>query len=233
MGMSFDKLVDRLSKYSLLVAEDNIEDLKLLENTLVKFFANVYVCTNGRDAKNIFDSESIDIILTDIHMPAGCGVEFIRHIRSHDKQIPIVVMTGENDIGILRQLVTLNISDYQLKPIEINELLFRFLHCIDKYLDEEQCILYLSGGSIFNTKTKVLSKNGSNITLTKREVQLILCLAEDKSIKDMDFIKSCVWEDKDIASSTVRSFIKRLREKIGFEAVASDSNYGYSLKFEK
>ena len=128
MTKKYDNSLKMLKQFNILVVEDCTITANLLEVMLKEHFKTVYVSTNGLIGKNIFDKCDIDIVLTDIHMPVCNGIELVKHIRFHDKEIPIIVMKAEDDILTLKKLISLKLSDYILKPILDGELLFRIVN---------------------------------------------------------------------------------------------------------
>ena len=79
---------------------------------------------NGREALKKLEEHWIDIILTDINMPEMNGIEFIRKIRESEvhKKLPIVVITTERAISIMKEVEGLGIEEYVKKPFTPEEI---------------------------------------------------------------------------------------------------------------
>lgn len=122
-GTPIDSRVLNQSKI-LYVEDDSLirnETLSILE----KFFKKVYVAQDGKEALESFhqNRENIDVILTDINMPNMDGIELITEIRKESDELPILVVTAFNDVSLLIKLIKLNVSDYILKPMQMNSTL--------------------------------------------------------------------------------------------------------------
>ncbi|RLG68388.1 response regulator [archaeon] len=79
---------------------------------------------NGREALKKLEEHWIDIILTDINMPEMNGIEFIKKIRESEvhKKLPIVVITTERSISIMKEVEDLGIEGYMKKPFTPEEI---------------------------------------------------------------------------------------------------------------
>ena len=235
MGLTkkYDYSLKLLKQYNILVVEDCTITANLLEVMLKPYFKTVYICTNGSVAKTIFDKCDVDVILTDIHMPICNGIELIKHIRLHDKDISIIVMTAEDDVISLKKLISLNLSDYILKPIAESELLFRIVNSLQARIKKTYKTIYIRGGAQFDTNTNSVNKDGVRISIAKRELQLLTCLVEHigSSVSSYDLMAE-IWGEDVASTSTLRGLVKTLRSKLGDEAIIAVSNCGYALQAE-
>lgn len=79
---------------TLLLVEDSNFQRKVIMSMLDKFDIRIIDCETPRIALKNFKNEEIDIVLTDLNLPEMSGVEFIKEVRSGDKDIPIIGMTS-------------------------------------------------------------------------------------------------------------------------------------------
>jgi len=107
---------------SILIVDDDGMILSQLSLGFEKFGFKVLKAENGLDAWNIFNSEQIDVILTDIQMPGLTGEELSRKVRNQSPHTKIAVMSGgETDVatGLLNE----GTADYFFwKPFEIKKI---------------------------------------------------------------------------------------------------------------
>lgn len=78
---------------------------------------------NGIEALNILNTESIDLVITDISMPKMDGIAFTNELRKYNKNISIVFLTGYREFEYAKQGISLGVKEYLLKPINPKELL--------------------------------------------------------------------------------------------------------------
>jgi len=76
----------------------------------------------GHEAYRIFEQTAPQIVLTDIRMPDGDGLELIKRIREKGWHTHIIVLSGYDDYAYVRQAMKYQVEDYLLKPVDAGEL---------------------------------------------------------------------------------------------------------------
>jgi two-component system sensor histidine kinase/response regulator len=115
---------------SILLAEDNPVNQKLVIKLLTKAGYNVEVVNNGREAvdKYVAEPNKYDIIFMDIQMPVLNGIEATALLREQGfKQLPIIAMTANAMKGDREKFLAMGMDDYIAKPIK-RELVFNVLN---------------------------------------------------------------------------------------------------------
>lgn len=108
---------------TILYAEDDSQIRELFARFLSNFFETVTAAENGRDALELFQNASFDIVLTDIDMPVMGGLELISAIRELDKEQAVVVCSAAyHDNSLLLELLNHAVDGFIKKPIEFDEL---------------------------------------------------------------------------------------------------------------
>jgi signal transduction histidine kinase/CheY-like chemotaxis protein len=125
---------DSLKGMRVLLAEDNRVNQVVTSRLLEKHGLMVLVASNGREAVEILQRESVDLILMDVQMPEMDGFEATRRIREQEKQagkhVPILAMTAHSTRGYRDKCLGAGMDGYLAKPVQsvqlyeaINELL--------------------------------------------------------------------------------------------------------------
>jgi two-component system, OmpR family, response regulator VicR len=116
----------------ILVCEDDTMTLKALEHKLKQEGYTIVTATDGKQAENILTNDhSIDMLLTDLHMPFVSGLELIELVRSKlKKNIPIVMLTRVGLEDIVLQAFELGADDYVTKPFSPEDLGLRIKRLI-------------------------------------------------------------------------------------------------------
>lgn len=107
---------------SILIIDDNEMLLELLSKGFKMVGMDVFTADNGLDGWNLFKSDSVDVVLTDICMPGLDGIELSRRIRNASPNTTIAVMTGADD-DTVRGLLADGIADHLfLKPFSLSSV---------------------------------------------------------------------------------------------------------------
>lgn len=109
----------------ILIADDSESIREILSFSLSNAGYQVLVATDGLDALKYFDGRSIDLLLTDYHMPNMNGLELtvkVRQIENY-KFIPILVLTTEKQVEIMREAKDSGATGWLLKPFNTEKLL--------------------------------------------------------------------------------------------------------------
>ena len=113
--------------FSILVAEDNLVNQKVIEKLLIKMGHTVTIVSNGIEVLDVLQAENFDVILMDGSMPEMDGFEATRKIRSQGNPIPIVAVTAHAMHGDRQEFIDAGMNDYLAKPIDA-KLLKQTLH---------------------------------------------------------------------------------------------------------
>lgn len=105
-------------QYSILIAEDVLENYLLLQAILKKQYHLLYAA-NGREAVELYHRYNPDLILMDIKMPEMNGFEAVQEIRKTSKDIPIIALTAFAYEKEKQEAMDLDFTDYLVKPVDI------------------------------------------------------------------------------------------------------------------
>jgi len=223
-------------KYSILIAEDDPIALHSLVNILKRYFKNVLTAVNGFEAYEKALSQKIDIILTDMRMPNQDGADFIKQLRKLDINMPVIFMSAHTDSKTLLRIIPLNIIDYLVKPIQIDQVLHLCHELFKKkeaILSEQQAakhLYQLYSGVVVDLAHKVVTQEGEMILLTKKEFELLSLLIKNKqSVLSKTQIEYLLWDGEIVSDSSVKTLVKKLRTKIGEESITTAKNLGYKI----
>lgn len=126
--------------YRLLIVDDE-EDIRSGMSKGIPWsewgFTVVGVAENGEEAVFLTEKEKPDVVLSDIRMPKMDGIELMQYLHDNLPEIKIVILSGYNDLEYLNMAIKNQVTEYMLKPTDIDEFeqLFRKIR---KNLDEEK-----------------------------------------------------------------------------------------------
>jgi putative two-component system response regulator len=136
------------SSGTILVAEDFEPARRLLETLLARQGYRVLAADGGRQALAMAAADPPDMVLTDLKMPGGDGIELCRALKDEPgtRLIPVVIMTGSSEAGDRVRAIEAGAADFLTKPVEATELearvrsLVRLKHFTDD-LDSAEAVL--------------------------------------------------------------------------------------------
>lgn len=109
----------------ILVVDDSESIREVLSFNLEQAGYQVLVACDGQEALTFFDGRSIDLLLTDYHMPNLNGLDLIRNVRQIEayRFIPMVVLTTESQKDIIMSAKNAGATGWLLKPFNTVKLL--------------------------------------------------------------------------------------------------------------
>ncbi len=120
---------------SVLIIEDDHSIQAILQRIMRnKFGFEIYEAVNGIEGLKIFEKILPDLILLDISMPFMSGIEFLEAIKKEPrlKDIPVLVISANHQRELIDQMIKLGVSDYILKPMDLEATYSRIGKVIDK-----------------------------------------------------------------------------------------------------
>ena len=91
---------------------------------------------NGEEAVRIIGEKHPDVVLSDIRMPKMDGIELMQYLHENNPEIKIIILSGYNDVEYLNMAIRNQVTEYLLKPTDIDEFETLF-HRLKEKLDEE------------------------------------------------------------------------------------------------
>ena len=222
--------MDFLKDKNLLLLEDNeifIEDAISLFNIFVK---KTFIAKNINDAFELLNNQKIDLIVSDIHLKNESGLQFIEELRLIDNELPIIILSGHKDEKLLFKAMTLNLSGYLLKPINLKSLVETLEKCEDKILLNNKNIIDLRDGLTYDKEQKKIIKENMSFDLNKKEILFFEMLCENKSrIITKDMFLKFVYEFEPMSDSALNNFILRIRKRFGKSFIQTIPDVGYKM----
>ena len=189
----------------------------------------VILAYNDREAMALYEDESPDFILIDVHEPDKESIKLIQRLRQIDYAIPIIIIAVQDDPEMLMEIANLSIDAYLYKPITHEMLTHTLTHSMQRNSKESGLVL-LNKNLIFNIATKELYLDGAMVNLGAREHQLLLLLIENRfRTLTKDEIEKKLWPIQPVSDSAIKKLILRIRQKMQTNLIVSVRGIGYRL----
>jgi PAS domain S-box-containing protein len=115
-----------MAKLHILIADDNLVNLRLARSLLVKQGHSAVAVGSGREALAALEQQNFDLVLMDVQMPDMDGFETTKAIRAQEriskKHLPIVAMTAHAMIGDRERCLAVGMDSYVTKPVDATKL---------------------------------------------------------------------------------------------------------------
>ncbi|HEF6094435.1 TPA: response regulator transcription factor [Campylobacter jejuni] len=217
----------------ILVVEDEVKARESMINILSERFSKVIGAQNGDEGLKKFKKFKPDLVITDIAMPIMDGLDMAREIKEISDDVPIVVLSAYSEKERLLRSIDIGIDKYLIKSVDIEEL-FKVLDYLIGEKIEANMLVKISEEYQFNKTKRTLIYSGGEIVLTKKELAFIsLLLKQPGALVLHEDIKKNVWIGEYVSDTAVRTFIKRVRDKVGEDFIKNVPSLGYKININK
>lgn len=204
----------------MLIADDNKQITSILSNYARKEGFEPVVALDGEEALRLFDANEADIamVLLDVMMPKVDGFEVCRRLRSKSL-VPVIMVTARGEDFEKIMGLDIGADDYIIKPFSAGEVMARVRAILRRMQPREEKMahnIYKYSNLMIDLDKYAVSVGGSEVPLTKKEVELLWTLAKNSSkVFSRDNLLDSLWGyDYYGDSRTVDSHIKRMRAKL-------------------
>lgn len=224
----------------VLLVEDEEDAREILSFYLDTIFDEVEIAKDGQEGFNYYkesfeQEKAFDLVLTDIKMPNKDGLAMIEEITAINDNQKFIIVSAFKDEEYLFRSIGLNVVSYFVKPLEVKNMMEILKKVKTKVLEDKSTqevkveTITLNDTYSFNIKTNILFTKDEPINLSKKETLLIQALVTNiKEIKTKEFLKEFIWNDSQTSDATMRTVIKRVKDKIvDNDFIVSKKGLGY------
>lgn len=223
----------------ILIIEDEPDIRKTLEYNISREGYHVVSASSLLEAKSQIESDSFSLILLDLMLPDGSGLDLCREIKSDKEKssVPIIILTAKDDEVDKVVGFELGADDYVTKPFSVRELILRMKAVLkrgEKKSDNVEVQRQFGQLSI-DTESHEVFVDNNEITLTALEFKLLCQLVDRRGrVQSRDQLLSDVWGyTAEVTTRTVDTHIKRLRVKLGSMGKYVQTIRGVGYKFTR
>jgi len=223
----------------ILIIEDEPDIRKTLEYNIAREGYDVVSAPSLSEGRNHLNTGSFSLILLDLMLPDGSGLDLCREIKSDKEKVstPIIILTAKDDEVDKVVGFELGADDYVTKPFSVRELILR-IKAVLKRGERKQENLEVQrqfGDLLIDVDSHEVFVNDQSITLTALEFKLLRQLVDRRGrVQSRDQLLSDVWGySADVTTRTVDTHIKRLREKLGSMGKYVQTIRGVGYKFTR
>lgn len=211
----------------ILLLEDDPIIAEQIKNYFELFDHKVELFDNGEILVESADPSHYDVMLLDINTPGLNGLEVLRTFRDLSIETPAIFITAMSDLEYLKEAYRSGCNDYVRKPFDIEELELRIERLVKGSVNQR---IPLGHDYAFDMKNELLYRGEKEVALSPRERRLLYLLIKHRGhTVSKESIKSYLWEDQAVCDNTLRTTMKKLREKLGENLIENLRGIGYRL----
>jgi len=202
----------------ILIADDEPEIVRGLEDNLRFEGYQTVSATNGQDALALALSDAPDLVLLDIMMPRLSGWDVCRELRRRGVDVPVIMLTARG-AEVDRVLgLELGADDYVTKPFSLRELLARVRAVLRRPGPRQKFEEFAFGDVRVRPRGRQVFKGGREVRTTRKEFDLLVFLVEHRGeVITRERLLDEVWGyERFPTTRTVDTHVLKLRRK--FEA---------------
>ena len=227
-----------MKNLNILIVEDESIVAMEIKNYLKRLGLNVVgSASNSKDALNLISKKEINIVLMDICLIGEKdGIETAKIMLQKYPNIQIIFLTAHLDDYNVDRAIEIDPIAYLSKPFNREELKVA-LKIASKKLENQNSLennfknyTILDHEFSYDPKNHTLYYCNEKTPLTKKENELLKLFIQHKnSIVDFYTIENIIWEDKEVTINTIRTLVKRLRQKLKHKFIENVSARGYRM----
>jgi two-component system OmpR family response regulator len=225
----------------ILIVDDDLQIRKLLGRYLAEQGFRVTLASDKRTLNAALESNDIKLIVLDVMLPDGSGLDICRDMRAEDSLIPIILLTAlKEDVDRIIGL-EIGADDYLGKPFNPRELAARIRAVLRRQNDADRILrpreYRFEGFTLQPGLRRVVNSDGGQLDLTSAEFDLLHALVarSGRTLSREYLLDATSRGDGEVFDRSVDVLLSRIRRKLGdneFQLIKTVRNGGYVFTSE-
>lgn len=172
-----------------------------------------------------------DLVLLDLRLPDGSGLDVLKAIRARRDETPVIIMTAHDQVSDRIAGLNAGADDYLVKPVDLGELQARIHAVSRRYGTHKLPAIIVNGLSVYPSERRIADAGGEDIMLSSREWAVLdRLIARKRAIVSKTQIEEALYAfGAEVESNTVEVYVSRLRRKLGRDAIETVRGLGYRI----
>lgn len=199
----------------ILLVEDNLRLSTFVRRGLEKEDFTVDGVGTIADAEAALDTAPYDLMVLDLGLPDGDGLDLLKDLRGANNHLPVLVLTARDGVDDRVKGLNAGADDYLLKPFAVEELTAR-LRALLRRPDGALGLSLKSGNLTFDTTAREVRVRGALIKISRKEMGVLeQLLRRAGKVVPKDVLESKLYGfDEDVSSNSLEANISRLRKRL-------------------
>jgi len=181
-------------------------------------------------ASDAVSTTSFDLILLDLNLPDGRGIDFLRALRGRGDDVFVIILSAMDQLAIRIDGLNAGADDYLVKPFDLRELIAR-VAAIGRRRGADPSYVVRIGSLSMDHLKRAASVDGKALDLTPREWAVLEALARHPGVTlskaQLEDVLSMLGAT--VEGNTIEVYVSRLRKKIGHDLIQTTKGLGYQL----
>nr|WP_320117845.1 response regulator transcription factor [uncultured Marinifilum sp.] len=224
-------------KKEILIIEDDTNLLKTIIEFLDNSGFNCTTATSISAAKVIFDKKFFPVILLDLGLPDGDGLDCISFIKSVWENTGVIIISAREKLEDRVDGLNLGADDYLVKPFHLSELNARINALLRRNFHTDKMNIIFEDVEI-NTPDRSIEIAGKKVDFSKKEYDLLLYFIENLNrVLTKESLFEHVWgensvfmDNSDFIYTHINRLRKKLKEHTGKNYIKTVHGFGYKLE---
>ena len=214
---------------NILLLEDDLTLSEVIVEHLEYYEYDVTPVYDGIEAEELLFEKRFDLLLLDVNVPNLSGFELLKNLRESGNKTPTIFITSMNSSTDVLEGFELGANDYLKKPFEMIELKARIDNIKRQFQIDNEAIVQIREEVSYDLSKHILHLHNERIPLSKKEGEFLAYFLHNRGkVISSDELMVNVWSyDTAPGSSTLRTYIKRLRKYLGEDAISTIRGVGY------
>jgi two-component system, OmpR family, response regulator len=173
---------------------------------------------------------AFDLILLDLNLPDGGGLDFLRRMRKRGEVTPVIILTAMDQISWRIDGLNAGADDYLVKPFNLSELSARLLAVARRYSGNPNPLIMLGPVEI-DLAHRAVTRDGAVVEITGREWAVLdRLLRHPGALVSKPQLEDTLYEfGAEVESNAVEVYVSRLRRKLGQDLITTVRGLGYRI----
>lgn len=214
----------------LLIVEDEADLAQAVGDHLREAGHAVDLASNAEDADAALRAIEYGLVLLDLGLPDGDGLDLLRGLRGRHSNVPVLIVTARDRITERIAGLDAGADDYLLKPYDLNEMLARITAILRRADNDRQPERHFGALRIVPA-TQTVHSDGDEKTLTRKEWAVLdrLSRRPDFIVPKAELEEAIYGFGEEVESNAIEAHISRLRAKLGKGAIETVRGFGYRM----
>jgi DNA-binding response OmpR family regulator len=214
----------------ILVVEDESTIAQNIAESLKAAGFLPEIASDGEDAWFRGSTEQYAAVILDLGLPKLDGLTLMKRWRAEGLEFPILVLSARGTWAERVDGIDNGADDYVTKPFQMQELIARLRALLRRASGHANSTLTL-GTLQIDLRTRIVTVDGAQVTLTPLEYRLVHFLALQKSrvVTQIELAEALYAHDHERDANAIEAVISRLRRKLGSDIIKTKRGFGYFI----